>query len=209
MVETQTKQRLTTLVMLSGGIDSIYSLVKLLEETDDDILVHHIHIVNEEGRHAVEAERVRKIVRWCEKKYRKLSYSESGIDHRGFTFYGYDMVAVGFEAGIVCKSFFKAQQRMPDRWMIGECSEETHWLERWQHVKACLAANCFPETPPEYFAFPIITKLEEIRYLPSELVELAWTCRRPVRREDGGFDECGNCNTCKLLISVREEVELS
>ncbi len=197
-------KRLTTLVMLSGGIDSIYRLVKLLDETDDDVLVHHIHLVNQEGRHKVEAERVRKIVKWCESKYRKVKYSESGVDHRGFLFFGYDMVTVGFEAGIVSHSFFAAHNRMPDRWMIGACTEEPRWLERWEHVKACLAANCFPQDPPEYFAFPTVTKLEEVRYLPAELVEMAWTCRTPVV-VDGEYTECGKCQTCELMIKVRKE----
>ena len=36
----------TMLVMFSGGIDSTHSLVELLRETDDEVLVHHIHLVN-------------------------------------------------------------------------------------------------------------------------------------------------------------------
>ena len=40
----------TTLVMLSGGVDSVYRLVKLLRETDDEVLAHHVHLVNIEQR---------------------------------------------------------------------------------------------------------------------------------------------------------------
>ncbi len=197
-------KRLTTLVMFSGGIDSIYTLVKVLRETDDEVLVHHIHMVNQEGRHKIEAERARKIVKWCEENIREVKYSESGVDHRGFLFFGYDIVTVGFEAGIVCHSYFASQNRMPDRWAIGACSEEPHWMERWTHVKACLAANCFPQEPPKTLRFPIIPKLDEIRYLPAELVEMAWTCRTPVV-ENGEHTECGKCQTCELMIKVRKE----
>ena len=41
---------MTTLVMFSGGIDSTAMLVKLLTQDADELRVHHVHLVNREGR---------------------------------------------------------------------------------------------------------------------------------------------------------------
>ena len=37
------QRQVKSLVMWSGGLDSTYSLVRLLGETDDEVLVHHVH----------------------------------------------------------------------------------------------------------------------------------------------------------------------
>ena len=201
------RRRRATLVMFSGGIDSTYTLAKLLRETDDEILVHHIHLVNPEGRHLVEAKACARIVDYCRTHFRDFSFSESAIDHRGFRFFGYDMISVGFEAGIVAQSYLAARERMPDRWTVGSCTEEGSNPDRWPHVLACFAANCFPFDPPRYFNLPIVPKAEEMAYLPPALLDLVWTCRTP-RRSEEGFTECGDCKTCKLMAEVRRRPEV-
>ena len=72
--------------MLSGGIDSAYSLKKVLSETNEKLYVHHIHIKNNEGsdvkRYKMEAKALRKIVPYMKKNFRDFHYSESTIDVR-------------------------------------------------------------------------------------------------------------------------------
>lgn len=192
------KGQKTTLVMLSGGIDSLYTLVKLLKETDDQILVHHIHMINDETRHLIEAESARKIVDWCKRNYREFSYSESGIDHRGFNFAGFDMVTVGFEAGIVIHSYQLAKKAPVHRWMAGICAEEKPVEGRKPHVEASCAANCFPYQAPPLEVLPVVSKAAEIGYIPDELIELASICRYPVKTKDG-YEECGRCTACEAI----------
>ncbi|TQV78589.1 hypothetical protein [Denitrobaculum tricleocarpae] len=199
-----TRRPKVTLVMLSGGIDSVYTLVKLLRETRDEILVHHVDLINQEDRFRIEGKRCLEIVNYCRETYRDFSFSQSAVDHRGFRFFGYDMVTVGFEAGIVAHSYLMAKGRPVDRWTVGTCTEEGHWEERFKHVEACVAANCFPEAPPSFFLLPMVTKREEMDYLPERLVDICWTCRTPVKTEDG-VEECGECKTCELMIDVRQE----
>ena len=56
----------SSVLMLSGGIDSVSVLKRILLETDESLYVHHIHLKNNEGfeykRYKKEAEAVRKIV---------------------------------------------------------------------------------------------------------------------------------------------------
>lgn len=188
----------TSLLMLSGGLDSVYTLWKLLNETDDTVLVHHINFVNDERRHVIEAERCRRIVNFLKSNVRDFAYTESSIDHRQYRFFGYDMIAVGFEAGLVAHSHLLRWNRPVDRWTVGTCTEEGGWSARFKHVEACLRANTFPHPAPEFFALPIVTKQEEIDSLPEELVGMCWGCRRPVLT-DAGYKACGRCHTCETL----------
>ena len=188
-----------TLVMVSGGVDSVYTLWTLLTETDDTILVHHINLANADGRHSVEALRSRQIADHLSARVRPFNYSESTIDHRGLAWFGYDIVAVGFEAGVIAHSYLRNQHRPVDRWTIGTCREEGHWHGRFHHVEACCAANCFPHPPPAFFLLPPIPKQEQIERLPEDLVALTWGCRRPVLTHRG-IEACGVCMTCRRLI---------
>ena len=76
----------SSVLMLSGGIDSVAGLKYLLVETDKSLYVHHIHLKNNEGiqypRYKKEAEAVRKIVPYMKKTFRNFNYTESTIDVR-------------------------------------------------------------------------------------------------------------------------------
>ncbi len=197
-------RRISTLVMLSGGIDSVYALWRILTETDDEVLAHHINFVNSERRHVVEAQRCRKIVDYLRRRVRDFEYTESTLDHRSYAFFGYDMIAVGFEAGLAAQSYLFRKSRPVDRWTVGVCVEEGISMQgRWPHVVACCAANSYPHEAPAYLELPEVTKREEIDGLPKDLLELTWGCRRPVASESG-YQACGVCKTCRLLESIAE-----
>jgi len=73
--------------MLSGGVDSVAVLKQLLEETDDKVYAHHIHLKNNEGRnntkrYKAEAKALKKIVPYMKRNFRDFHYSESTIDVR-------------------------------------------------------------------------------------------------------------------------------
>ena len=195
-------RRRSTLVMLSGGIDSVYALWKILTETDDDVLAHHINFVNTERRHVVEAQRSRKIVDYLRREVRAFEYRESTLDHRNHDFFGYDMIAVGFEAGLAAQSYLFRENRPLDRWTAGACIEEGIAMQgRWPHVLACCAANCYPHEAPAFLELPAVTKQEEIDRLPKDLLALTWGCRRPVATQSG-YQACGVCKTCKMLSAT-------
>jgi len=194
----------TTLVVLSGGIDSVYVLAKMLKDTEDEVLAHHIHMANVEGRFAVEAARTREIVEWARRELRPVHYTESVVDRRGTRSFGDDMVTVGFEAGIAAQAFARRTGRRVDRWIAGTCAEEGLNRDRLALVQNCVAAQCWPEPAPEPFVLPIIPKREEMDYLPHPMLELAWTCRHPVRTSTG-WEECGKCHTCHTMAAARAQ----
>ena len=201
--DAKAARKRATLVMFSGGVDSAYTLVKLLRETDDEVFAHHIHFINEEGRHAVEAERARRIVKHCLDTIRPFNYSETSIDHRNMRWFGFDIMGVGFEAGICAHSFLRARRYPFDRWMIGTCLEEGHDETRFAHVEAMMRGNCYPYPPPRFELPPMASKADEIAYLGEEIAAMCWTCRRPVKTTGGGFAECGACETCAIMATAR------
>ena len=195
-----------SLVMLSGGIDSTFNLVRLLSETKHRVLAHHINFINDEERYDAESKSVHRIIELCEKRYRPFLYSETAIDHTGMPFFGFDVISVGFEAGIVAHSYKEAYGKMIDGWTIGTCLEEGHDPNRFKFAKACCAANCFPEKAPPFFMLPLETKVDQMKRLPAEILESCWTCRRPIRDGDS-FKECGECKTCVLVRPLRESLK--
>ena len=74
----------SSVLMLSGGVDSVSVLKRVLDETDEYLYVHHIHLKNDEGldckRYIKEAEACRKVVPYMKKNFRDFHYTESTID---------------------------------------------------------------------------------------------------------------------------------
>ena len=66
---------MATLLMFSGDIDSTAALVKLLTESSEPIIVHHIYKYDLESEHHAEAETiaVKKIIEYCHNHYRSFT----------------------------------------------------------------------------------------------------------------------------------------
>ena len=206
--ERVVRRRQATLVMLSGGIDSVYILAKLLRESDDEVLAHHIHLVNPENRYKAEARACRRIVEHLRRDERHFFYTESLIDRSRFKAFGFDDLVIAFEVGLISLSFMADRGYGIDRWAAGICMEEE--LEQWneavelqEHMLNAAAASSWPQPPPRFFQLKIVSKCEEMDYLGPELLSLCWTCREPVWRDDGPPRECGRCETCELMAKVR------
>ncbi|WP_417827113.1 hypothetical protein [Thalassospira povalilytica] len=221
--KTIKKRKFTRLIMLSGGIDSAFLLSYFLRETEDTILVHHVNLINQERRHRAEAQACEKIVAYCRKEYRDFLYSESTVDRSGFQAMGYDVITVAAEGGIAASNYYLKTGKMPDFWMLGLNEEEVEILgqataeqpytdgkptvaeqpasSRLNYILAAIAASCFPNAPPKYLRPITRSKRELMDYMGANLVNLCWTCRRPIETPQG-FQECGICQTCELMKAI-------
>jgi len=185
------------LIMISGGIDSVYALHDALTNTDHDIIAHHINFINIEGRLAPEHVACRKILEWSRTNLREFGYSESTLDRRTMNYYGFDLVAVAYEAGLVAQSFRFRENRPVDYWRGGYCLEDQPtWKKRDFHMDAACCAASYPFEPPDYLYVPLLSKRAEVEALPEELVRLTWGCRRPVVGKKS-IKPCGKCKTCR------------
>lgn len=197
---------MATLIMLSGGLDSTYSLVKYLRETDEELVVHHVNLLDTKGRHKLERIACISIVEFCRKKYRDFFFSETMIDHRRLIAQGYDILALGLEAGAICASYHLATERSIDEWVVGRCTEEVLPPSRQKLAQQICEMNCQKIIAPPTWAtrFPRVSQQEQVNYLPSELYEMTWSCRNPVLTDDE-YLKCGECHACIRLQALRAE----
>src|SRR5438105_4913528 len=94
----QVAPALLTRMSMLPNFSSTAMLVKLLNETDDELRVHHIRMHNREQRAAAEQAAVERIVAWCRDRYRPFRYSESGLDFAALQAIPIDYVSIAFVA---------------------------------------------------------------------------------------------------------------
>ena len=189
---------MTTLVMYSGGLDSTAMLVKLLEESGDELRVHHVRMANKEGRDEAEQSAVEAIVAWCRGRYRPFRYSESGLDFRELEAIPIDYLSIAF---VACQVAIDTPRC--NRIAVAALARDTDIENRaarqrrvFEALYECYRARKLGEERVEW-VYPVYhdTKQALAARLPRELLELTWSCRRPLP-EAGGFRACGVCKAC-------------
>jgi len=189
---------MTTLAMFSGGLDSTAMLVQLLEETSDELRVHHIRMLNKEGRAGAEQQAVEAILAWCRRRYRPFRSSESGLDFASLQAIPIDYLSIAY---VACQVAIDTPGC--DRIAVASLSSDTAIADRsarqrqvFDAMYACYRARKLGEPQVEWI-YPVYecSKAQIAEMLPAELAALTWSCRRPVARK-GGWDPCGACKAC-------------
>src|SRR5688572_16255088 len=184
--------------MFSGGLDSTAMLVKLLDETADELRVHHIRMVNKEKRDRAEQRAVEAIVAYCRRHYRPFRYSESGLEFEELEAIPIDYLSIAF---VACQVAIDTPGCR--RVAIGALAADTDIVNRtarqrrvFDAMYECYRARKLGEPQVEW-AFPVYhaAKAELAAALPQQLLDLTWSCRRPVPANDGWL-ACGACKAC-------------
>jgi len=193
--------------MFSGGLDSTAMLVKLLEETQDELRVHHVRMANREQRADAEQASVERIVAWCRERYRPFRYSESAMDFTALEAIPIDYLSIAF---VACQVAIDTPRC--NRIAVAALARDTDIENRsarqrrvFDALYDCYRARKLGEPEVEW-VYPVYheTKAALAARLPRELVELTWSCRRPVR-EAGGFRPCGVCKACLARQGISAE----
>jgi 7-cyano-7-deazaguanine synthase in queuosine biosynthesis len=188
----------TTLVMFSGGLDSTAMLVKLLAEGEDELRVHHIRMVNQERRADAEQSAVERIVTWCGERYRPFRYSQSALDFAALNAIPIDYLCIAF---VACQVAIDTPRC--NRIAVAALARDTDIENRsarqrrvFDALYECYRARKLGE-PEVQWIYPVYqsTKRELASRLPRELVELTWSCRRPVHEAER-WRPCGACKAC-------------
>ena len=195
---------MSTLALLSGGLDSTAMLVKLLTETRQELRVHHIRLANREGRADAEDSAVKRIVAYCSHHYRPFRYSESGMDFTALEAIPIDYMAVAY---VACQVAIDTPGC--NRIAVGTLACDTDEANRSARQRQvfgvmyeCYRARRLGEKSIEW-TYPVhaLDKPELARLLPRELLELTWSCRTPVRTASG-FEACGRCKACRARAKM-------
>lgn len=188
--------------MFSGGIDSTAMLVKLLAGERDELRVHHVRMINREKRDLAEQRAVEGIVAYCRARYRPFRYSESGLDFSTLEAIPIDYLSIAFVACQVA-----VDTPGCDRVAVGALASDTDIVNRSARQKrvfdamyGCYRARRLGEPRVEW-VFPVYDtpKAKLAAALPQELLDLTWSCRRPVN----GFQPCGTCKACIVRQGLR------
>jgi 7-cyano-7-deazaguanine synthase in queuosine biosynthesis len=194
--------------MFSGGLDSTAMLVKLLAETTDELRVHHIRMVNKEGRERAEQRAVEAIVAYCRRHYRPFRYSESALEFAELEAIPIDYLSIAF---VACQVAIDTPGCT--RVAVGALEADTDIVNRtarqrrvFDAMYECYRARKLGEPQLEWI-FPVYhaAKAELAAALPQELLDLTWSCRRPVETADG-FRPCLACKACKTRQGLHASI---
>lgn len=203
------KEKSTILCMFSGGIDSTGVLHKLMIDDkykEHALIVHHINIFNRENRAKAEAAAVNSILKYYKQNsVREFLYTESTFNTTGFAplksnRFPFDMDICAFMAGNLCTARKDIRQVAMGRTKTDvDSGGDTFMLrmKRAQGVFRNVVALDMKEAP-EYI-FPVVeyTKKEIWDFLPEEVRNNTWWCRKPVYVEGKAPKPCEKCQTCK------------
>jgi len=204
---------MTTLVMFSGGLDSTAALYKLLTQSEDDLHVHHVHLVNRDGRDRAERDAVNAVIAWCRANCRPFAYSESGLDFSALQAIPIDYLSIAFAACQVAIDIPRC-----NRIAVGILAVDLDEIKRkvsarqrevFEAMYACYRARKLGE-PVVDWVFPVydLSKAQVAALLPPELRAASWSCRRPVTTAEG-YRICGECKPCRKRAEVSAQLNIA
>ena len=192
-----------SIVMLSGGLDSVALLATVLKETNHAVHAHHIDIVNFENRWKVERRSVEDALKYLRKHDRPFDYTQSRNEFDVGKGGGTDLQLSLFTAFRLCTALggnidlVMTGHITPPFWELSEGAAVFH------------AGFIHKRRKPEWIwplkfltSAHIQKKLDIYESIPEELADVAWSCRKPVTQKRK-FVPCGQCFACKSMIEIK------
>jgi len=199
----------TTILMLSGGLDSTACLFKLLEETDDDVHTFYVELENND----------RKV--WCEKeaitrirdiKTRDFTHhTGSSFDIRGKAETGMQPFLWMTASALMLNKIEGKRKRLcigytdGDSAAVGIDNIKAHWKYIWSWIGT-------GRLIPLYVPLLKRTKGQSMDYLRVleykkgfEIIKHLWTCEDPQRfhgPNGSGYRACKKCLPCVRGLEI-------
>jgi hypothetical protein len=200
----------TTLLMLSGGLDSTTCLFKLLTETDDDVHTCYVDLKNNKDKV------------WCEKQalhsikpiaqeVRKFTHHEgSSFDIMGHA-QGVQPLLWMLASVFMLNEIVGTRKRLCIGYTRGDSAiaEIENIKDHWGYIWDWLGNG---RCPAFYMPLAKRTKAQSMDYLRRleyersiEIVKHLWTCEGLVRAHgpnSSGFVACKKCLPCKRGLEI-------
>lgn len=194
------EEKIYSLVLVSGGLDSVALLANMLQHTKHRVHAHFVEIVNHEKRAVAEKAAVQKCVNYMMRHYRPFEYSSSVYEMMlgEPKWVGPDISAVMFMAGRLCKSL---GNNMDMIW-TGHLRAPTYeYIDAGSVLSAAFSSLLKKPlwiTPMQNFL-----KYDVLQSIPEDLADLTWSCRNPVYDEQGNPSKCGKCHACGASLRLK------
>ena len=205
----RTRDRSTrSLVLWSGGVDSSYSLLRVLRETGDEVFTHHVQLLSAGSggdlplRVALEGRAIDALREAITQRERHFRHTTSRVDPG----------LAGAGGGAALLAFMAARVALVsgftpfDRILLGvNADRDPGWnpdtaacaLRRARLAGAIRAAFGCDEVPHVYLWEPRPAKAHMLAYLGQELAALTVSCLTPAAGEAGVPTACGACARCR------------
>jgi 7-cyano-7-deazaguanine synthase in queuosine biosynthesis len=189
-----------TLIMISGGLDSVVLLANFLAHTNHEVHAHHIEIHNKENRWEIENRTLERVLPTIRERYRPFTYSTSKYELMMGMGGGLDMTLATFMAARVTT----AEGTFMDLVVTGHVAASTHeYCEA-----AAVHAACYVNSRVKPIWITPLSKLSKFdiyNSIPPDLADLTWSCRRPIELGND-FQPCLKCHACKTRMALADEV---
>lgn len=210
-----TRPATRSLVLWSGGVDSTYTLLRLLLETRDQVFSHHVALQGEEPgdvlhrRTGLESQAIDALRSRIVARARVFRHTVSRVA-AGPSAPGGDAALLTFMAA---RTALALGFSVFDRILVGVNGDrDPGWhpdsaacaLRRTRMSRAIRAAYGCDEVPQIYLWEPRPGRQDMLGYLGPELVSLTVSCRRPVAGEAGELEPCGCCARCRERVPESE-----
>jgi hypothetical protein len=188
----------TTLLGLSGGLDSVYVLYQWLRDHPDErLLVHHCRLVNWWGRQPFETAGARAAVAWCrDQGLDNFDYIETSIDVGDLRRLPYDEFLLTVLNGLILRDPRYQGLRTI---LVPTPKDEYDRLGRRLDSRRAKSRHIREQfsTAPLRAVYPVahLSKQEIVAACPPELRAVSWSCRQPTA--DG--NPCQVCHTCEQI----------
>ena len=207
-----------TLIMFSGGLDSTGALWQLLQDEENKVHIHHLHLINKENRAKAEHRSVKNILSYVSKSYR-IKYSESYHEYPSYSYIEklnldtkeikvnqnsiIDSDIYNFMAGTICLSLPSIKSVA-----IGRTKSDSEEISTM--ARATIGTSILKLLAPNVEKiYPVVhlTKTEIYNILPKKLRDMTWSCRSPVYINEETIKECGKCKTCLELETIKNGIQ--
>lgn len=199
------------LCLYSGGIDSTAMLWKITQDSqysDYDILVHHVHIINQTNRFNAEKKAVDKIIPLLKKYNKRIFFSSTLID---LSFMEnkipIDANLYGFVAANLINIDNTIKYIAVGRTLDDKNSGGSQHVQIIDCIENAISQiNYMNDTPSQAICItPIVelTKKELWLMLPEEIKPLTWSCRVPTKQTSENnetiYTPCQKCHACLAI----------
>lgn len=194
------EDRIHSLVMVSGGLDSVAMLANLLQHTKHRVHAHFVEIINHEQRAKAEKIAAQKCVNYLLRHYRPFEFSASAYEMMlgEPKWVGPDASVVMFMASRLNKSIGNTM----DMVWTGHLRAPTY---EYIDSGAVFAASYTALLKKPLWMLPLqnFLKFDVYQSIPKELADLTWSCRSPVNDSQGNSTPCGNCHACGAMLRIK------
>lgn len=211
---------MTILVPLSGGLDSSWVLWHLLTTRKHPIAVFHLNLINVNQRQIPEEQAADNVVKWCEENVRLVKWYKKATLDMGEIAGWMDgpvqaaPVIASMMDDLTCwtiatgRNIDEKREQDPNLENVSLLGFMAVATETWNHICVKCGGNGIGRAGKELkFIEPAvnanITKAGMEKQMPNALVEMTWSCHRPIKYTAGDtgavtYEPCKTCKSCIL-----------